>query len=97
MYSDGHSWNWATSLFLCVLPRACDDALSTHHMVEEGYSVEIYIPHKVEDLGYGCRMDALSSFTLFIGHTRVPSGFFLSMSVCMCLCVCVCVCLFRSV
>ena len=28
----------------------------------------------------GCRMDALSSFTLFIGHTHVPSRFFLAMS-----------------
>lgn len=44
------------------------------------FSEDILFHLKVEDWGYGCRMDALSSFTLFIGHTHVPSGFFPSMS-----------------
>ncbi len=55
------------------------------------YSVEIYVPQKAEEWGYECRMDALSSVTLFICHTHVPSGFFLSMSCGGGACVCECV------
>lgn len=57
--------------FLCVLPGACDDTLSTWPW--------LYIPGKVEERGYGCRVNALSSPTLFIDHTHVASGFLFSL------------------